>query len=61
MDSKKLKQTFIVIAVLHSMEALLAKRMARKRGKSPALYFVLTLFIGFPIMLRLRKVEKIEG
>jgi hypothetical protein len=36
MDNKKLKQTFMVIAVLHTMEALLAKRMARKRGKSPA-------------------------
>lgn len=51
------KKVVAVIAVGHFIEALFARRMARRRGKSPALYFVATLFVGFPILLRLRKIE----
>lgn len=56
-----LKKVAISLAVAHLVEALCARRMAKKRGKSPALYFLLTLFIGFPVMLRLKKVDKVAA
>lgn len=60
-DNQNLKKAILVVAVLHPLEALLAKRMAEKRGKNPKLYFALTLFIGFPVLLRLRKAEKVAA
>ncbi len=54
------KKAAIAIAIAHITEALFAMRMAKKRGKSPVLYFFLTLPIGFPVMLRLRKTECVE-
>ena len=54
------RKVAIAIAIAHTIEALFAMRMAKKRGKSPVLYFLLTLPIGFPVMLRLRKAECVE-
>ena len=61
MEGKEIiKKAAIALAIAHTMEALFAMRMAKKRGKSPVLYFFLTLPIGFPVMLRLRKAECVE-
>jgi hypothetical protein len=55
-----IKKVAIFIAIMHPIEALIARRMAKKRGKNPTLYFFLTLFTGFPVMLRLRKIKPVE-
>lgn len=56
-----LKRVVLVIAIMHPIEAFFASRMAKKRGRSPALYFLLTLIIGFPILIRLRKIEPVPA
>lgn len=59
-QNDKVKKIIAGLAVAHFIEALLARRMARKRGKSPALYFFLGLFFGFFPLLKLRKIKPEE-
>ena len=61
MEGKEIfKRAAIGLAIAHTIEASIAARMAKKRGKSPVLYFFMTLPIGFPVMLRLRKTECVD-
>lgn len=59
-QNDKVKKIIAFLAIMHFVEALLARRMAKKRGKSPCLYFVLTLFFGFFTLLKLRKIKPEE-
>lgn len=52
---KILKQT----AVMHFVEAVIAYSAAKKRGKSPALYFVLTQVFGVFVLIPLLRKPKI--
>jgi uncharacterized protein YhhL (DUF1145 family) len=58
-DWKKKVITFL--AVSHAIEALIARRMAKKRGKSPNLWFAITLVFGIFAIRRLKKVEPLES
>lgn len=53
------KKVIAVLAATHFLEALIARRMAKKRGKKPGRYFVLGLMFGFFTLLKLRKIEKV--
>jgi hypothetical protein len=54
---KKLNQN---LAVMHFFEALIAFRAARKRGKNPLLYFVLTQVFGVFVLIPLLRKPKLE-
>lgn len=58
-QSDMVKKVIAVLAVAHFFEALIARRMAKKRGKKPGRYFVLGLMFGFLTLLKLRKIEKV--
>lgn len=57
---RTLKQVAITLAVLHPIEAVIARRMAKKRGRNPNLYFFLTLVFGVFALLKLRRIEPVE-
>lgn len=52
---KLLKST----AVMHFFEALIAFRAAKKRGKSPLLYFLLTQVFGVFVLVPLLRKPKL--
>ncbi len=55
MDQKDaLKKVAIFLGIMHPIEALIAARMARKRGKKPVRWFLVTLVFGVFAMNRLR-------
>lgn len=59
MDADKMKKIFLTTAVLHTFEALIAYRAAKKRGKNPKLYFVLTQFFGVLVLMPLLRKPKL--
>lgn len=59
MDPDKAKKILGPVAVMHTFEAIIAWRAAKKRGKSPALYFFLTLFLGVFVLVPLLRKPKI--
>jgi transmembrane protein TMEM254 len=45
-------------AVIHLAEALVAGRLAKRRGMAPGGWRIQTLVVGFPSLLALRKVSR---
>ncbi len=55
-----LKRVIAFLAVAHPIEALIARRMAKERGKNPNLWFFLTLIFGIFSLRKLRKIKPAE-
>jgi hypothetical protein len=47
------------LAISHLFEAMIAYRAARKRGKSPVLYFLLTQVFGVFVLVPLLRKPKV--
>lgn len=47
------------LPVMHFIEALIAYRAAKKRGKSPVLYFMLTQVFGVFVLIPLLRKPKL--
>lgn len=60
-DSDKMKKWLVSLTVMHFCEAVIACRAAKKRGKSPALYFFLTQFMGVFVLIPLLRKPKVEA
>jgi hypothetical protein len=55
------KKTIKFLAVVHPIEAVIAYRVAQKKGKDPKLYAALTLLLGvFVLVPLLRSKEERE-
>jgi hypothetical protein len=53
-----LQAMLIGTAVIHAVEALVAGRMARRRGLSPTGWRLQTFVVGFPSLLSLRRAGR---
>jgi len=53
-----LQALLIGTAVTHAVEALVAGRLAKKRGLSPGGWRVQTFVVGFPSLLSLRRAPR---
>ena len=53
-----LRQLLVGTAVIHLAEAVVAGRMARRRGISPRGWRLQTLVVGFPSLLTLRRTTQ---
>jgi hypothetical protein len=58
-QSEKIKKIATQLAVSHFFEALIAARAAKKRGKSPLKYFVLTFMFGVFVLVPLLRKPKV--
>jgi len=58
--SDKQKKIFMQLCVSHFFEALIAVRAAKKRGKSPVKYFLLTWVFGVFVLVPLLRKPKLE-
>jgi hypothetical protein len=59
-QSDKMKKVFKQLAISHFFEALIAMRAAKKRGKSPVKYFLLTWVFGVFVLVPLLRKPKLE-
>ncbi len=59
-DKVWIKRVALFLAIAHPLEALIARRMAKKRGKDPNLWFFLTLIFGVFSLRKLKKSEPAE-
>ncbi len=59
-QSDKMKKIAQQLAAAHFVEALVATRVAKKRGKSPVKYFFLTLIFGVFVLVPLMRKPKVE-
>ena len=59
MDNGKMMKFAKQLPVMHTFEALIAMRAARKRGLSPAKYFFLTLIFGVFVLVPLLRKPKL--
>jgi hypothetical protein len=53
-----LQALLVGTVVTHAVEALVAGRLAKKRGLSPAAWRVQTFVVGFPSLLSLRRATR---
>ena len=60
MDSEKMQKLFKQLAVMHVVEAFIARRAAKKRGLSKNKYFCLTLVFGVFVLIPLLRKPKLE-
>jgi hypothetical protein len=60
MDADKLKKIFMMLAIAHTVEAGIAYRAAKKRGKNPKLYYCLTQFFGVFVLVPLLRQPKVK-
>jgi len=60
-DSDKMKKWITSLTVMHFCEAIIAFRAAKKRGKNPVLYFLLTQFMGVFVLIPLLRKPKLES
>jgi len=60
MDNEKMMKLAKQLPVMHAFEALIAMRAAKKRGKSPVKYFLLTLIFGVFVLVPLLRKPKLE-
>jgi hypothetical protein len=58
-NTDKTKNIFKQLVVMHFCEAIIAYRAAKKRGKNPKLYFLLTQFLGVFVLIPLLRKPKI--
>jgi hypothetical protein len=59
MEDGKMAKNMKQLAVMHFCEAVIAYRAAKKRGKNPKLYFVLTQFFGVFVLIPLLRKPKL--
>ncbi|HEY5525994.1 MAG TPA: DUF4499 domain-containing protein [Candidatus Anoxymicrobiaceae bacterium] len=59
MADKKMTKNMKQLAVMHFFEAVIAYRAAKKRGKNPKLYFVLTQVFGVFVLIPLLRKPKL--
>jgi uncharacterized protein YhhL (DUF1145 family) len=59
-DNEKIKKAGQQLAVMHFIEALIARRAAKKRGLKPMRYFCLTLVFGVFVLIPLLRKPKLE-
>jgi uncharacterized protein YhhL (DUF1145 family) len=59
-NKDSVKKVFIAISVMHTIEAMIAYRAAKKRGKNPKLYYLLTQFFGVFVLVPLLRKPKVE-
>jgi hypothetical protein len=52
-----LRNLLVATAVIHAGEAMVAGRMARRRGLSPRGWRLQTFIVGFPSLLKLRRTS----
>jgi|BarGraIncu00421A_1022006.scaffolds.fasta_scaffold07515_5 Domain of unknown function (DUF4499) len=57
--SEQTKNIMRSLVVMHFIEATIAYRAARKRGKNPMLYFLLTQFFGVFVLVPLLRKPKL--
>jgi hypothetical protein len=61
-NSDRMKKVFKQLAISHFFEAMIAFRAAKKRGKNPVLYALLTQFLGvFILVPLLRKPKEVKA
>lgn len=58
-QSDKMKKIATQLAISHFFEALIAARAAKKRGKNPLKYFVLTFMFGVFVLVPLLRKPKL--
>jgi hypothetical protein len=58
-NAGKHKNMMKALAISHLFEAMIAYRAARKRGKSPVLYFLLTQVFGVFVLVPLLRKPKV--
>jgi hypothetical protein len=54
-----LQRLFAAAIITHLFEAMVARRMARKRGLRSGAWTRQTLVVGFPSILKLRKIPEV--
>jgi hypothetical protein len=59
-DSEKMMKIGQQLAVMHFIEALIARRAAKKRGLKPMRYFCLTLVFGVFVLVPLLRKPKLD-
>ncbi len=60
MDSEKIKKIARQLAVMHAVESVIAYRAAKKRGKNPKLYYLLTWVFGVFVLVPLLRKPKLS-
>ncbi|MBC7230779.1 MAG: DUF4499 domain-containing protein [Actinobacteria bacterium] len=60
MDSEKIKKIAKQLAVMHAVESVIAYRAAKKRGKNPKLYYLLTWVFGVFVLVPLLRKPKLS-
>jgi uncharacterized protein YhhL (DUF1145 family) len=58
--SEKLMKAGKQLAIMHFVEALIARRAAKKRGLKPRKYFCLTLVFGVFVLIPLLRKPKLD-
>jgi hypothetical protein len=53
-----LQRLFVAAVITHLFEAMVARRMARRRGLRSGAWTRQTLVVGFPSILKLRQIPK---
>lgn len=61
MDDNGMMKWLKRLPLMHFVEALIACRAAKKRGKSPALYFLLTQVFGVFVLIPLLRKPKVAA
>jgi uncharacterized protein YhhL (DUF1145 family) len=59
-ETKKLMKIGQQLAIMHVVEAFIARRAAKKRGLKPMKYFCLTLMFGVFVLVPLLRKPKLE-
>lgn len=59
--SDKMKKICRQLAISHFFEAIIAYRAAKKRGKNPKLYFLLTQVFGIFVLVPLLRKPKVKA
>lgn len=60
MESEKMMKIGKQLAIMHAVEALIARRAAKKRGLKPMRYFCLTLVFGVFVLVPLLRKPKLD-
>jgi uncharacterized protein YhhL (DUF1145 family) len=57
---KSVTSVAVFIGIMHPIEAMVARRMAKKRGRKPLPWMAATLLFGVFAMKRLKKLPPLE-
>lgn len=59
-NTDNIKKMLKATAIMHICEAMIAFHAAKKRGKNPKKYFLLTMFLGVFVLVPLLRKPKEE-